>query len=58
MNIKKRVVELKSVALDHIKYKHPTETREAASKMTAEDAYIFGIWVGKILQVAKLVPAD
>jgi hypothetical protein len=54
----KRIDELESVAIDYIKYKRPIEAREAASKMTSEDAYIFGMCIGKILQGSKLVPAD
>lgn len=54
----KRIDELKSVAIDHIKYKRPIEAREVASKMTPEDAYIFGLCIGKILQGSKMVPVD
>ena len=52
----KRIKELQSVALDFIQNKRPIDLREAASKMTPEDAYILGMHIGTILQVTKLVP--
>jgi hypothetical protein len=55
---KKRIDELGLVAIDYIKYKRPIEARETVLKMTQEDAYIFGVCVGKILGESKLVPAE
>jgi len=55
---KKRVVELGDIAMDLIMNKCPNDTREAASKMNPEDAYILGVHVGTILHIAELVPVD
>lgn len=54
----KRIKELQPVALDLIQNKHPIEVREAASKMNPEDAYILGMHIGTILQIAKLIPVQ
>ena len=54
----KRVVELENVAMDLIMNKRPADAREVASEMTPEDAYILGIHIGTILQIAKLEPAN
>lgn len=55
---RKRIKELEVVAMDLIQNKRPIEAREAATKMTPEDAYILGMHIGTILQIAKLVPVE
>jgi hypothetical protein len=54
----KRIDELGDVAMNLIMNQTPDETRKIASEMSAEDAYILGVHIGKILQSAKLVPFD
>jgi hypothetical protein len=44
--------------MDLIMNKCPNDTREAASKMNPEDAYILGVHVGTILHIAELIPVD
>lgn len=47
---KRRIKELAPVAKEIIEKKTPDEAREMVSKMNPEDAYIVGIWLGKMLQ--------
>lgn len=47
---KKRIKELLPVAQEIIEKKTPDEAREMVSGMSPEDAYIVGMWLGKMLQ--------
>lgn len=47
---KRRIKELAPVAKEIVERKTPEEAREMVSKMNPEDAYIVGIWLGKMLQ--------
>uniref|UniRef100_A0A6H1ZZN1 Uncharacterized protein n=1 Tax=viral metagenome TaxID=1070528 RepID=A0A6H1ZZN1_9ZZZZ len=47
---KRRIKELAPVAKEIVERKTPEEAREMVSKMNPEDAYIVGMWLGKMLQ--------
>ena len=47
---KRRIKELLPVAKEIVERKTPDEAREMVSKMSPEDAYIMGMWLGKMLQ--------
>ena len=47
---KRRIKELLPVATEIIERKTPDEAREMVSSMNPEDAYILGMWLGKMLQ--------
>ena len=47
---KRRIKELLPVAQEIVQRKTPDEARETVSKMSPEDAYIMGMWLGKMLQ--------
>lgn len=47
---KRRIKELLPVAKEIVQRKTPDEAREMVSKMSPEDAYIMGMWLGKMLQ--------
>lgn len=47
---KRRIKELAPVVKEIIERKTPDEAREMVSKMNPEDAYIVGMWLGKMLQ--------
>ena len=47
---KRRIKELAPVAKEIIERKTPDEAREMVSRMSPEDAYIVGMWLGKMLQ--------
>lgn len=47
---KRRIKELLPVAKEIVQRKTPDEARETVSKMSPEDAYIMGMWLGKMLQ--------
>lgn len=47
---KRRIKELLPVAMEIIERKTPDEAREMVSRMNPEDAYILGMWLGKMLQ--------
>jgi len=47
---KRRIKELLPVAKEIVQRKTPDEARETVSRMNPEDAYIIGMWLGKMLQ--------
>lgn len=47
---KRRIKELLPVAKEIVERKTPDEAREMVSRMNPEDAYIVGMWLGKMLQ--------
>jgi len=47
---KRRIKELLPVAQEIVQRKTPDEAREMVSRMNPEDAYILGMWLGKMLQ--------
>lgn len=47
---KRRIKELLPVAKEIVQRKTPDEAREMVSRMNPEDAYIMGMWLGKMLQ--------
>ena len=47
---KRRIKELLPVAKEIVEKKTPDEAREMVSRMSPEDAYIMGMWLGKMLQ--------
>lgn len=47
---KRRIKELAPVAKEIVEKKTPDEAREMVSRMNPEDAYIIGMWLGKMLQ--------
>lgn len=47
---KRRIKELLPVAKEIVEKKTPDEARETVSRMNPEDAYIIGMWLGKMLQ--------
>ena len=47
---KRRIKELLPVAQEIVQRKTPDEAREMVSRMSPEDAYIVGMWLGKMLQ--------
>ena len=47
---KRRIKELCPVAKEIVERKMPDEAREMVSRMNPEDAYIVGMWLGKMLQ--------
>lgn len=47
---KRRIKELLPVAQEIVQRKTPDEAREMVSNMNPEDAYIVGMWLGKMLQ--------
>jgi hypothetical protein len=47
---KRRIKELLPVAKEIVERKTPDEAREMVSRMIPEDAYIMGMWLGKMLQ--------
>ena len=47
---RRRIKELAPVAKEIIERKTPGEAREMVSRMNPEDAYIVGMWLGKMLQ--------
>ncbi len=47
---KRRIKELFPVAQEIVEKKTPDEAREMVSRMNPEDAYIIGMWLGKMLQ--------
>jgi hypothetical protein len=53
-----RIAELENVAMELIMNQRPEDARKAASEMTPEDAYILGMHIGTILQIAKLEQTD
>lgn len=46
----RRIKELAPVAREIVEKKTPDEAREMVSRMNPEDAYIIGMWLGKMLQ--------
>lgn len=53
----RRIKELAPVARDIAEKKTPDEAREEISKMNPEDAYIMGMWLGKMLVLDELAQA-
>lgn len=53
----RRIKELYPVVKEIIERKTPDEAREMVSKMNPEDAYIVGMWIGKILELDDLTRA-
>jgi len=51
---KRRIQELAPVAREVIATKPPDEAREMISKMNAEDAFIIGMHLGKMLTLDEL----
>lgn len=47
---KRRIKELAPVAKEIVERKTPYEAREMVSRMNPEDAYIVGMWLGKMIQ--------
>jgi len=47
---KRRIKELLPVAKEIVERKTPDEARGMVSRMNPEDAYIVGMWLGKMLQ--------
>jgi hypothetical protein len=54
---KRRIQELFPVAQEIVERKTPDEAREEISKMIPEDAYIIGMWLGKLLVLDELAHA-
>lgn len=54
---KRRIQELAPVAKEIVERKTPDEAREMISKMIPEDAYIIGMWLGKLLVLDELTHA-
>lgn len=54
---KRRIKELLPVAQEIVERKTPDEAREMISKMIPEDAYIIGMWLGKMLILNDLAHA-
>lgn len=52
-----RIEELHPVAREIVATKTPDEARGIISKMNAEDAYIMGMWLGKMLVLDELAHA-
>ena len=53
----RRIQELAPVVREIVATKTPDEAREMISKMNAEDAYIMGMWLGKMLVLDELACA-
>ncbi len=53
----RRIQELAPVVREIVATKTPDDAREMISKMNPEDAYIMGMWLGKMLVLDELACA-
>ena len=50
----RRIKELGPVAKEIVEKKTPDEARDIVSRMSPEDAYIMGMWIGKTIALDEL----